>query len=79
MFISVISMITELCIDFQTKQDKIISSDDWKFDAAELASKFNRKTKAIIVNNPNNPLGKVSSPNVIYWTVACSCTSFPPL
>lgn len=25
----------------------------------ELASKFNKNTKAIIVNTPNNPLGKV--------------------
>ena len=25
----------------------------------ELKSKFNSKTKAIIYNNPNNPLGKV--------------------
>lgn len=36
-----------------------MSSADWKFDCDELASKFNPKTKAIIVNNPNNPLGKV--------------------
>lgn len=28
-------------------------------DEAELASMFNDKTKAIIYNNPNNPLGKV--------------------
>jgi len=34
-------------------------SSDWKLDPDELASKFNSKTKAIFVNNPNNPLGKV--------------------
>ena len=36
-----------------------VSSADWTLDSAELASLFNDKTKAIIVNNPNNPLGKV--------------------
>ena len=35
------------------------SSADWKLDPAELSSLFNSKTKAIIFNNPNNPLGKV--------------------
>ncbi|HKY06421.1 MAG TPA: aminotransferase class I/II-fold pyridoxal phosphate-dependent enzyme, partial [Blastocatellia bacterium] len=32
---------------------------DWAFDPAELASAFNDKTKAIIINTPNNPTGKV--------------------
>ncbi|CAG0884680.1 unnamed protein product [Darwinula stevensoni] len=32
---------------------------DWRLDKAELASKFNEKTKAIIVNTPHNPIGKV--------------------
>ena len=35
------------------------SSADWVLDQEELASLFNPKTKAIIFNNPNNPLGKV--------------------
>nr|XP_028588690.1 kynurenine--oxoglutarate transaminase 3 isoform X1 [Podarcis muralis] len=35
------------------------SSADWVLDPAELASKFNCKTKAIILNNPHNPIGKV--------------------
>merc|ERR1719273_397115 len=35
------------------------SSADWVLDPEELASLFNPKTKAIIFNNPNNPLGKV--------------------
>lgn len=38
-----------------------ISSADWVLDQDELASKFNSKTKAIIINNPNNPIGKVFS------------------
>jgi len=34
---------------------------DWSFDEAELAAAFNNKTKAIIINTPNNPTGKVFS------------------
>ena len=37
-----------------------MSSEDWVLDPGELSSKFNNKTKAIIVNTPHNPLGKVS-------------------
>src|SRR5215813_13491042 len=32
---------------------------DWSFDEKELAAAFNNNTKAIIVNTPNNPTGKV--------------------
>uniref|UniRef100_A0A4W4FQX2 Kynurenine--oxoglutarate transaminase 3 n=1 Tax=Electrophorus electricus TaxID=8005 RepID=A0A4W4FQX2_ELEEL len=32
---------------------------NWVLDQDELASKFNSKTKAIIINTPNNPIGKV--------------------
>jgi aspartate/methionine/tyrosine aminotransferase len=32
---------------------------DWSFDPAELAAAFGPATKAIIVNTPNNPTGKV--------------------
>jgi aspartate/methionine/tyrosine aminotransferase len=34
---------------------------DWTFDVKELAAAFNEKTKAIIINTPNNPTGKVFS------------------
>jgi aminotransferase len=34
---------------------------DWTFDEAELASLFNDRTRAIILNTPNNPTGKVFS------------------
>jgi aminotransferase len=33
--------------------------DDWHFKEDELAGAFNDKTKVIIINNPNNPTGKV--------------------
>src|SRR5438876_3647248 len=32
---------------------------DWHFDDAELAAAFNKRTRAIIINTPNNPTGKV--------------------
>ena len=34
---------------------------DWSFDPDELAAVFNARTKAIILNTPNNPTGKVFS------------------
>ena len=34
---------------------------DWHFDGRELARTFNNKTKAIVINTPNNPTGKVFS------------------
>jgi len=34
---------------------------DWSFDEEELKAAFNNKTKAIIINTPNNPTGKVFS------------------
>jgi aspartate/methionine/tyrosine aminotransferase len=32
---------------------------DWSFDPGELAAAFNNRTRAIIINTPNNPTGKV--------------------
>nr|XP_046230603.1 kynurenine--oxoglutarate transaminase 1 [Scatophagus argus] len=37
----------------------VLSSGDWVLSAEELASKFTPRTKAIVINTPNNPLGKV--------------------
>ena len=34
---------------------------DWSFDPAELAAAFSARTRAIVVNTPNNPTGKVFS------------------
>ncbi len=34
---------------------------DWSYDSTELAAAFNGNTKAIIINTPNNPTGKVFS------------------
>jgi aspartate/methionine/tyrosine aminotransferase len=38
-----------------------LHSPDWNFDPAELRRAFSPKTKAIILNTPNNPTGKVFS------------------
>lgn len=34
---------------------------DWQYDPDELISAFNNKTKAIVINTPHNPTGKVFS------------------
>jgi len=34
---------------------------DWRFDPDELAAAFGPRTRAIIINTPNNPTGKVFS------------------
>jgi N-succinyldiaminopimelate aminotransferase len=38
-----------------------LRGDQWSFDADELAGAFNPRTRAIIVNTPHNPTGKVYS------------------
>jgi aspartate/methionine/tyrosine aminotransferase len=32
---------------------------DWRIDEKELAGAFNNRTKAIVINTPNNPTGKI--------------------
>ncbi|KAM9641976.1 kynurenine--oxoglutarate transaminase 1 isoform 1-T1 [Trichechus inunguis] len=36
-------------------------SSNWQLDPTELASKFTSRTKALVLNTPSNPLGKVFS------------------
>ena len=38
-----------------------LRGDDWMFDAGELAQAFTPRARAIIINTPNNPTGKVFS------------------
>lgn len=38
-----------------------LRTPDWSFDEKELAAAFGPRTKAIILNTPNNPTGKVFS------------------
>jgi len=44
----------------------------WSFDPDELAAAFNDKTKAIIINTPNNPTGKVFTREELE-TIAALC------
>jgi aspartate/methionine/tyrosine aminotransferase len=44
----------------------------WTFDPDELAAAFNDRTKAIIINTPNNPTGKVFSRSELE-TIAALC------
>jgi len=44
----------------------------WSFDPDELAAAFNDKTKAIIINTPNNPTGKVFTRDELE-TIAALC------
>jgi aminotransferase len=36
-----------------------LRAPDWSFDPEELAAAFNARTRAVIINTPNNPTGKV--------------------
>jgi aspartate/methionine/tyrosine aminotransferase len=45
---------------------------DWTFDPDELAAAFNAATKAIIINTPNNPTGKVFTRQELE-TIAALC------
>jgi aminotransferase len=45
---------------------------DWTFDPDELAAAFNDRTKAIIINTPNNPTGKVFTRDELE-TIAALC------
>jgi aminotransferase len=38
-----------------------LHAPDWSFDADELRAAFNKKTRAIVINTPHNPTGKVYS------------------
>jgi kynurenine--oxoglutarate transaminase/cysteine-S-conjugate beta-lyase/glutamine--phenylpyruvate transaminase len=40
-------------------QADVSSSADWVLDKNELESLFNSRTRLILVNTPNNPIGKV--------------------
>ncbi|XP_072597710.1 kynurenine--oxoglutarate transaminase 1 isoform X4 [Vulpes vulpes] len=44
-----------------TQDGELDSASNWQLDPTELASKFTSRTKALILNTPNNPVGKVFS------------------
>ncbi len=47
-----------------------LHAPDWRLDPAELAAVFNNKTRAIIVNTPHNPTGKVFAAEELGWIAA---------
>jgi aspartate/methionine/tyrosine aminotransferase len=51
---------------------------DWKLDPDELAAAFNDKTRAVIVNSPHNPTGKVFSREELGW-IARLCQEYDVL
>jgi aminotransferase len=51
---------------------------DWTFDPDELRRAFGPRTKAIILNTPNNPTGKVFSRRELQ-TIAALCQEFDAL
>jgi len=48
---------------------------DWTFSAAELEAAFNERTRAIVLNTPNNPTGKVFSRQELE-TIAGLCRKY---
>lgn len=48
-----------LLLQSPTRDGELDSCSDWQLDPVELASKFTSRTKALILNTPSNPLGKV--------------------
>jgi aspartate/methionine/tyrosine aminotransferase len=55
-----------------------LRAPDWSFDRDELRRAFNRRTKAIIVNSPNNPTGKVFNREELEF-IAGLCHEFDAL
>ena len=55
-----------------------LHAPDWSFDPAELRAAFTPRTKAIILNTPNNPTGKVFTRQELE-TIADLCQEFDAL
>ncbi len=55
-----------------------LHAPDWTFDPDELRAAFNSRTKAIIVNTPHNPTGKVFG-RAELETIAALCQEFDTL
>jgi aminotransferase len=55
-----------------------LRAPDWTFDREELRRAFNPRTKAIILNSPNNPTGKVFTREELEY-IAGLCQEFDAL
>ena len=49
------------------------AGEEWHFDRAELAAAFNERTKAIVINTPNNPTGKVFTRAELKFIASMCC------
>jgi aspartate/methionine/tyrosine aminotransferase len=67
---------TELC--GATRRYVTLHQPDWTFDRDELRRAFNSRTKAIILNSPNNPTGKVFTRDELEY-IAGLCQEFDTL
>jgi aspartate/methionine/tyrosine aminotransferase len=67
---------TQLC--GVTRKLVSLRAPDWTFDPAELRAAFSSRTKAIIINTPNNPTGKVFS-NTELEFIAKLCQEYDAL
>ena len=64
---------TQLC--GATPRYVSLRAPDWSFDPDELRAAFTGRTKAIILNSPNNPTGKVFSRDELVY-IAGLCQEF---
>ncbi len=55
-----------------------LAEPDWTFDPDELTAAFNSRTRAIIINTPNNPTGKVFTHTEL-TTIARLCQKWDAL
>ena len=55
-----------------------LHAPDWNFDPDELRQAFSNRTKAIVINTPNNPTGKVFSIDELTF-IAGLCQEFDAL
>ncbi|MGB8507596.1 MAG: aminotransferase class I/II-fold pyridoxal phosphate-dependent enzyme [Pyrinomonadaceae bacterium] len=55
-----------------------LRAPDWTFDREELRAAFNKRTKAVIICNPNNPTGKVFTRDELEF-IAALCQEFDAL
>jgi aminotransferase len=62
---------TQLC--GATRKLVTLRAPDWTFDPDELRRAFSARTKAIIINTPNNPTGKVFSRSELEFISKLCC------
>ncbi len=61
-----------------TRKLVTLHAPDWRFDPVELRAAFTSRTKAIVINTPNNPTGKVFSRDELMY-IASLCQEFDTL